>query len=212
MIDLYAFRGYYSSNVLALFSDKSDSIGVADFDYKITPLGNDFFKFKIKNKSLLPAYVLTYRYDQLLYQLDDTKAIQLGLRSKILSPERLGDASYGFDCGTGLGMVSINPYENFEDTISYEQLLQSYNLINQLSTVIKDTVFDPFHHQVLFYWDENKTMIWNQDMERLNTDSIELQFFLPTHSITDGKQLNAYSNVLKISYIDIVKYNKQRYE
>lgn len=208
LIDLYACRGYVIPQFISSSTTNNQEVAQADFAYSVTKQGKDDMRISIKNNSILPFVFMTYRNDEVFFQLKDDQIIQHGLRYMLVSPENRSDTSYGFDCGTGLGWATINPYESLEATIDYDDILSGFSIVNTPSVIVEDTILDPFHWQPLAYLNEGRDWVITDDLSRFEKDTIVVKYFLPVHSLFSGQQKNAYSNLVKIPYLDLLAYHK----
>ena len=212
LFDLYAYRGYVISHLISSPTTNNQEVAVANVTYSMTMQGQDDIHISIKNNSILPFVFQTYRNDEIFFRLEDEQIIQHGLRYILVYPKNRSDASYGFDCGTGLGWATINPYEAFEATINYDDILAGFSIVNTPSVIVEDTILDPFHWQPLAYLNEERDWVFTDNLSRFEKDTIVLKYFLPVHSLLNGQQMNAYSNLVKIPYLDIIDFNIRRFQ
>jgi hypothetical protein len=153
------------------FADHTDPV-----TYEIQRNEGGGFKFMIMNNSPIPKILFGHRLYSSL-KLTKKDLFILASRKEMIFNEVMIKDSYSFDCGTGLELMILNPYQKFEQVISYKDLLERVGYIKNkelLSSYLKD--------------------------------SIKIRFFLPAHSIVNGLQTNSYSNSISISTKDLKKH------
>ncbi len=199
LIDLYVFRGYYTSEIIInpnMWVDNQDY----DCNLKIEK-DNKNYIFRLTNKSICPKYFTNYRNDELFQKLGDTLPL-------LYLEKNLGDLySEGyyphFDCGTGLGLTSINPFDSFEIRKTYNDIINenSHNLIKtiELNKPIKS-----------FSKKQIDSIINNEFKSISEKDSIDVEYYLPMISFVSKNSLYVVSNKINLSKKDLfIRYMKR---
>ena len=206
LLDMKITRLYFLSNITTEIDFGGDYEESDEIEYTIQK--NDLtadYKIRIKNKTWLPYYLLGYRNDEIFYQLNETDLFNLASRKRINYYRDTLNFHYGFDCGTGLGMFSINPKEVFEDTRSLEDLTNHFNLTDYLFR--KDSIYYArINRKPIFKIKETGQLNWiipNKNL--LKEDSIKIQFALLYYSVITGKAKVTYSNELVLNYIELLE-------
>lgn len=206
LIDLYAFRGYFTPDLLYLIKSKNlkvKEIENIDCNLFIKKEG-DFYNLTFDNISYKTFLTWTYRDENLLFKVNDSIFFQ-HIRYKSHFPKYKNDYHYGLDCGTGAGYFTINPYESFKIKSTYKELIKFiyWESVHQYNT-INDTVKDLIYNKPLLLtnrWEKFKVFERNDLSER---DSTDVEFYIPLFSINHKKLFYVKSNKIKLSYKDII--------
>lgn len=204
-IDLWLMRGYYLADCIAPMNMSLTGEGNLNMEYQIEQIRPGVFQFRITNRSFFPKFIWLYRNHERLYTLTDTMLFRCADRVKFNYPYKMSTESYGFGCGTGLGVASINPFETFITEKGYEDLAGYYSFYSNLAIRQGNVFYDPLYGQELAIMNEDQELEWCNTPHLTNADSVELQFFLPVHSIFTGKRHDIYSNPVKVAYLDLLK-------
>ena len=204
-LDLNLTRGYFLSKITPEPQMGNVANGNLGIKYEVTKKANGQYQFSLKNQSIFPKFFFLYiwRSNQLFYTLEDSTIFFYGSRTKINYPILEREDSYGFDCGTGLGVATINPFESFTEKKSYEELTKFHNFRSLLTFEKSNKLYDLFCRAPLAKL--AKDIQWIDSCPLTYQDSVEVRFFLPVYSIFTGKQHNVYSNPIRLSYLDMIQ-------
>jgi len=212
-LDLKLTRGYFLSKIAA-----SPRIGQLSEDkktamiYTIQKKADGTIISYFKNNSLTPKFIISYRFDDIFQKVNHDFFLDKAARKNISSSRKTKETGYGFDCGTGLGSTSINPLESFYIERDYQDFLESFDLSRNLAERRGGAMmYDLLRLRPLFET-KNNELIWLNEGNISPKDSIDVKFYIPVYSIFSGKQTNVYSNVIKVSYFDLLNEAKKRYE
>lgn len=198
-------RLYFLSNITTEIDFGGNYEEDDQLKYTIQKIDSTNYRLKIKNKNWLPYYLIGYRNDEIFYQLIESNLFNLASRKRINYKNDTLGFHYGFDCGTGLGMFSINPKEVFEDTKKLEDLTNHFNLTDYVFR--KDSIFySRINRKPILTINENGELNWiinNKNL--LKDDSIKIQFALPYYAVLTGEAKVAYSNELVFNYVDLLE-------
>ncbi|MGB1243334.1 MAG: hypothetical protein ACPG49_12475 [Chitinophagales bacterium] len=208
--DLKLTRGYFFMYLVATpqmgkFADDFEG----SFEYTIKKKANGNFDFRLQNKSIFPVNLILYRNDKFFYALDDSTLFDYAERAKLNFPIKVRGQGHGFDCGTGIGLATLNPFEEFDLELSYKELLENFSLYQDLTFEIirNDSTLwvDCIHLQPILAISKQKKYSLLKDTKITQKDSVYVEHYLPVYSIFTGKQFNVYSNSIKLSYLDMLK-------
>lgn len=212
--DLQLTRGYFLNHFTAL-PKMGETVNDFEgkFDYKIHKKEDGNFSFAIQNHSILPANMIVYRNDAFFYDIEDSLFFVYGnaSRPRLKLPHGIVEDGVGFDCGTGIGMATFNPFEKLEGELNRSELIDNYFLLSSLTEPIAER--DSFIAPPPLFFDTLKSnfVFTGRNSRDINfKDSIEVQFYLPIYSLFTGKQYNVYSNPFKIAYLEAVNKIFQR--
>jgi hypothetical protein len=109
-LDVHVLRGFCLGQYFFL----KDYSGVNDnFDYNITENGDGSFDVELRNKTLMYYPVVAYR-DGPFFRETNTSILRYAGRYELTASDSIVfDTGGGFDCGTGLHVVLIRPFESF---------------------------------------------------------------------------------------------------
>ncbi|WP_075342904.1 hypothetical protein [Tenacibaculum agarivorans] len=208
LVDLYVFRSYYLPTFLNNLYDwetSSQEIESEDLSIEITK-ENNLYEINFKNTSIKAFLVWTYRYDQLLFKMNDS-IFRYRYRLKVNTPHFKNDYEYGLDCGTGAGSFSINPYESFSSKVTRQELLDpyywgAYHQNNKNGDTINDLIYNK---PLLIVNHRENTFEVIKRKDITEKDSIDAQLFLPFFSYNHQKLSYAKSNYIKLSYPKIIE-------
>jgi len=207
LLDVFLFRGFFILH-------RSFFRCNVKYEYKVNELPNKKYSFEFKNKSLSPFYIWTYRNNDLYQEFSDSTFFNYATRFKITLPLELMSSEntmdeiksyyYGVDCGTGLGGTVIKPFEKFETTLNYDELLEicSWNIRiwNGKDGVPTDLIYN---EEIYSNIDKN---ILKNNLRVSTTDSLEFEFYVPVFCVLTEKRFYATcSSKIKISYLDLLK-------
>ena len=113
ILDLKLTRGFYLSTVAPepifdVYSENNLSLF-----YTIRRMENGNYELEFKNNSITPKQFYLYEWET-FFKLSDSILFYYASRDKINFNGRVKEDYYGFDCGSGLRTVSINPFERFK--------------------------------------------------------------------------------------------------
>jgi len=212
LLDISIFRGFFTIHSIP-------SNCKLKYEYSIKKLPNQNFRFQFKNKSLLPFYIWTYKNNALLQEVSDSIFFNYATRFKISLPSdvyqsqnifnEIKDYYYGVDCGTGLGETLIKPLEKFDLTLNYEQLLHKSSWNIRIWNHIDYVSTDVLNNERIYSSTQKYALTDSQNI--LPTDSLEFEFYLPAFCLFTRNPSYAASNKIKISYLDLLKYDVKRY-
>ncbi|MEZ4886339.1 MAG: hypothetical protein R3E32_16505 [Chitinophagales bacterium] len=207
--DLQFTRGYFLKYVTAMpqMGEITEDI-LGSFEYHIQKKENGNFDCTIRNNSIFPVNLIVYRNEAFFYNIEDSTLFDVGYatRVRLNLPHGIVEENSGFDCGTGIGLATINPFEKFQqedifETLANDHFIQSSLLepiINGDSLLaIPPLIFDKTKSNFVFTGTDKRNVNYK--------DSLELKFYLPIYSIFTGKQFNLYSNCIKLSYLDLIE-------
>ena len=205
LIDMKTTRHYFLSKITTEIDFGGNYEEDDEIQYTIQKIDSTEYKVRIKNKSWHPHYLTGYRHDEIFYQLNESDLFNLASRKRIKYKNDTLNFHYGFDCGTGLGIFSINPKENFEDTRSLGALTNHFNLTNYVFK-IDSIYYSRINNKPLLRIDKLGELHWiNENKKHLKGSSIKIQFALPYYSVLNGEAKVAYSNELTLNYIDLLE-------
>lgn len=200
LFDLYAFRGFFTSKI-HINPDPWGSEQTYSCDFSIEKTKKNNYLFSFKNQSLFPKYFINYRWRE--YSQSITDSVFFRYDRKNLHPNFGFDYSYSFDCGTGLGLSSINPLESFTIEKSYLQIIEESSYMslfrksNFLYKNIKKKYIDLNHKQL--------DSIIRTDIKLISeTDSIEIEYYIMMNSFLSKKDIYTTSNKIKVSLKDLL--------
>lgn len=210
LLDTYLTRGHFTQKIYSqrLYEDAIDGSSILDF--QINRLENGNYCLKIKNRKPSIFYFRAYRNDKIFLNKNQIKIFNYG-RIKIETPIYKSKQSSGFDCGTGLGLININPYEGFTEELNYDQFLEKISLKSQVTRKRNTTYYDIIYDKPLI---QDKRMIGserNNENKIVEMDSISVSFYLPVYSIISGQEMIVSSNSIKISYQDVLNKLMEKY-
>ncbi|MFK7933687.1 MAG: hypothetical protein AB8G22_09260 [Saprospiraceae bacterium] len=200
----YFVRGYY----FKYFVFNDFQIGEPlehdlPFVIKLQSLDNERVSFSFENNGIGTYGMIIYRFDSVFYELTSDKLFQQ-TRLKASYDNFLSEESSGFDCGTGLGLVTINPLENYSIKLSKKALLDKFYSCHQFSFRLNNQFVDLVNKESIFHRNESNISI-NSDLKLDTQDSMKIQLFIPLYSLISGKEHRVYSNEIKVSYKDIIE-------
>lgn len=209
LADLYLTRAYFLSTILykIAYTKRFDFGGAYeasdDFIYTIKQINPEEYTFTIKHQSPFPKLLYAYRDQRIFCTLDDRTLWSHALRDNIIYKKDSLKAHYGYDCKTGLGLISINPFESFEITSRLEDFVDFLDLSKCVEKI--DTVY---YHQTnsrsLSKGKQQEEGNWVNKIPIQQSDSITVQFALHYYSFLTGKSKGAYANELKFNYQQII--------
>ncbi|AFM04757.1 hypothetical protein Fleli_2387 [Bernardetia litoralis DSM 6794] len=206
-IDLYVFRGYYTSKIII---QPNSWRNTQNYSCKLTieQKNNNKYLFKFKNKSIIPSYFLNYRNEKYFQNINDT--LFFTYIRKNLFPAYRFDYYNSFDCGTGLGLTSINPFESFEIEKTYNDIIEeSYH-----QDLLKKTDF--FHNKVKKSYEDldykEIDSLLKKESEIISiTDSIEIEYYTIMYSFVSKEEKYTKSNKINVSLKDLLEKYKTEY-
>jgi len=201
-IDLYVFRGFYSSKVYIQYEEWNND-QIYSCELKIEKISNDNYLFTFRNKSILPKYFLNYRNDKIRQKVTDT--IFFNYLEKNLFPAYSFDYYRRFDCGTGVGLSSINPLESFRIEKSYEDIINESSSLNRIKNI---TFFNKRFIDLDYY--EIDSLIVNENPLVSINDSIEIEYYINMNSFISKDVNYIVSNRINVSLKDILDQYKKR--
>lgn len=174
----------------------------------IVPLQNSRYKFELNSHRLTPLYFYTYRYGARMLQFPDSAFLN-SMRLNIIH-DKGREFEYRLDCGTGAGLVSINPYESFSSETEYDHLvLRAAHGKPMDSYVLSLQEFDKYGRR-------QDTLSYTQqvlkDLETATvSDSIDVRFYFMAREFLSSRMLYAESNVVKLGKCDVLQAHVNRY-
>ena len=215
LFDLYATRSYFLANEFREYptyrSIKNENLDVI---FHIKKTNTDSIELIFKNNSIKPLYFTHYRHGENLTQ---SIFYPLGKQtffnnSRVFIPEfdKPIEQNYiGFECGTGLGVSSIKPYESFKKEVKLSDFYEMIELLNTLTLSEDNSLIERKHHQSIGYFKSfelnNVKFEWNKEILLSHSDSINFQLYTPIHSLFSKSQTIVYSNIIKVPYLEIIE-------
>ncbi len=210
IIDMKITRLYFISKIMREIDFGGNYQEGEEIKYTIQKIDSSNYKLKIENKTWRPHYLIGYRNDEIFYQLNASNLFNLASRKRINYKRDTLNFHYGFDCGTGLGTFSLNPYEAFEVTKNLRDLIDHFNLTDYVFR--KDSIFYARINRIpILKVNRNEDLNWIiKNKNILKDDSIKIQFALPYYSVLTGEAKVAYSNELVLPYIELLEKKIRR--
>lgn len=210
--DLFVFKGYYTSKVIVQSEYKGNSEDYS-CEFNIKKGIGDKYIFTFKNYSLFPKYFLNYRDDELFQNITDS--IFFDYLGGNLFPAYATDYSLNFDCGTGLGLTSINPLESFEIEKTYKEIIEEFSTLDMLAKTTylseRTPAEKPFYE---FKNNEIDSFIKSESRHVLTTDSVQVEYYISMYSFVSKDKIYTVSNRINVSMIDLISeylIRKNRY-
>lgn len=220
--DLYFTRGFFLNYLVAspqMGELTNDFEG--EFEYTIHKKANGNFGFRLQNKSIFPFNLILYRYgspniyNHYFYSLPDSTLFDYATRAKLNYPINVKKQGYGFDCGTGIGVATLNPFEEFDLEMSQDELLEHIDLFQDLTLTLhrNDSTFlvDFIYLEPIVVQSNQEEYSLVRDSKITEKDSVDVEFYLPVYSIFTGKQFDIYSNCIRFSYLDMITEQMNNY-
>jgi hypothetical protein len=203
IIDQQLYRSYFLSKITPHPEIGQMNNSEGQIKYQIQKLENRTIRFELQNSSLLPKFIFGYRNDELRIKSGFDLIFDNASRKNWQTDYKIKKSHPGFDCGTGLGIFSINSFEKISKEESYSEFLSRFHIRDLI--IEKDSNgYDIIYGEPLLVRKRDGEQYVAKDISILESDSIEVQFYLPTYSIFNGKQTNNYSNSIKVSYLDLL--------
>lgn len=209
IIDLYVFRGFYSSEIIINpnhpFITENNSCC-----FKIKKETDDKYIFTFKNYSLFPKYLMNYRNEQYFQSVHSD--LFFNYIDAIIFPAYGTDYNLNFDCGTGLGLSSINPFESFKVEMTYKEIIEDISWLDILSNSMY--LEERYSFEKPFYdleYDEIDSLIVEVSQNVLITDSVQVEYFVPLYSFVSKDRINMESNKVTVSMKDILDEYMKNY-
>lgn len=169
--------------------------------YTLTELINSRYERKISNRSWRPFLVTMYEFKDWRYSLPDEKLLRYASRYVVRNKrtDLKIDSGIGFDCGSGLGMTLIRPWETFVDTVGLEELMPRVFFRNQLAFLESGKAFDHLTGTAI---GDPQGDLAQYDAASLMTmvpdDELEMRLYLPVIDYFNGKLARVYANGLSV--------------
>lgn len=205
-IDLKITRGFYFAQMMGLENRQSVELPSENSNcvYEITATANGTYHFRFANNSITPKYFTAYRNSDIKYELDDTLFFAYAKKPEISMNESIIGDSDGWTCGTGLGFVSINPFDSFEMNYTYDDLINS--TANFLDFWGGIDMLDGVVYDYSALQDTNGFIVLDPILNHLsNSDTVEVRYHLEVTSVTGSSEFKVESNPIKLSYLDLIK-------
>lgn len=193
LMDIYTFRGYYSSMVkiqTGLYDSKQKSTSVL----RIRKTDDNIYHFHFKNNSILPIYLINYRNDHYIQNITDSSFFNY------FHPTlpQIQNYQNRFDCGTGLGLTSINPLETFEIVKTYNEIIEEarFMLSNQIDNKTDLPQYDLIPNPQ------------NLETTTVTADSISIEYYIVLYSFVSKTEMQIISNQINISLTDLMEKDK----
>lgn len=187
-IDVHIFRAYYTAPYILDPFGKTYESFEGRMTYTVNENSDGLYDFEIKNNSFGYHPIILYR-DDVWFDLNDTVFFNYAGRFKLTGTRnKLFDTGGGFDCGTGISIALIRPFESFQ-------------LKNQKLEDLLD--WPSFHYRI-------------QTLERAGVDFrrqglFSCQFYLPIGSL-GLEDTRVYSNTLEIQGETIYQLYQKQHE
>jgi hypothetical protein len=205
-IDLVVTRGLGFAAVIDY--DGRHFVDVPDQDpnviYEITPLANGRYNFRFENNAFTPKFLTVYRNDDVRYELNDTVFFSYASRPQLFFEDTVIASVGSWGCGTGLGPVTVNPFEVFEIEYTYEELLAS-SFWELRGCFYGEAPSDLIYHQ-RFLKDSNDLWIKIDPETSVipKTDSIAVNYNFYLRSVVDNERYMVSSNTIQLNYLDLL--------
>lgn len=210
LLDIYLTRGYFSQRLYPERLNRKAIDGSSLIDFQINKLRNGNYGFLIKNRKPSIFYFIAYRDGKVILSKDQVKIFNYG-RVKIETPIYQSKENSGFDCGTGLGLITINPFEVFKKELNYDQLLEKISYRSQITRRRDTSYHDLIYDKPLILKERGSWREINSRSSIEEVDSISVSFYMPIYSIIRGQELKIYSNSIMISYKDVINKLAEKY-
>jgi len=165
--------------------------------YSLTELADARYERRITNESWRPFLVTIYEFKEWQYELPDEMLLRYAGRY-VIKNQRTDlkiDSGFGFNCGSGLGMTLIRPWERFVDTVDFKGLMPFVSIGDQLAFPDDNFAFDRL----------TGTRIGDPSRERsqyketslpamLPNDALEVRLYLPVMDYFTGEPARVYAN------------------
>jgi hypothetical protein len=110
MVDLHLLRGYYLGGCLFVPEERFRG----NFTFTVTKNAEGTLDLYLANNDLRYYPLIVYRNEALFFNLTDSVIFEYAHRYTLLDRgEKIFDTGGGFDCGTGIGLALIRPFESF---------------------------------------------------------------------------------------------------
>ena len=210
MVDQKLLGSYFLSKITAypkLGEIKNEKTNIT---YQVKKVADDRIELTIHNQSLIPKYLLGFRYYWVVPKDIDERKFRLASRKSIRAPLKRSKDSYGFGCGTGVGVFSLNSNEKITKEKSYSEIFQLFQISDLYFKKDANYYYDIFYGKPIFTENADRELILVEDVKVTDKDSIDVKFYLPTYSIFNGNQTDNYSNGFKISYLDLITHHIEK--
>jgi hypothetical protein len=166
--------------------------------YTLTELTDGHYERKITNLSWRPFLVTMYEFEDWRYNLPDEMLLRYASRYVVRNnrTDLEIDSGIGFDCGSGLGMTLIRPWETFVDTVGFEEITPDVYLRHQLrflksgyahDLLTGTQIGDPLQGK-LDQYDGASLLTMVPD------DALEVRLYLPVADYFTGEPARVYAD------------------
>lgn len=207
-IDLYVFKGFYTSKV-TIAPDVWGNSKSYSCKLKIEKKTDNKYLFTFTNNSIIPQYFINYRNGQHFQNVTDS--LFFNYLDRNLFPAYHVGYSLNFDCGTGLGYTSINPLESYEIEKNYEDIIKECSTFDILKKT--DFIYEKSKKKYLELksnYLEIDSLIRDESQLVLATDSLEVEYYIMTYSFVSKNQMYTLSNRIKVSIKDLLEQYKKK--
>ena len=90
-------------------------------------------------------------------------------------------------------------------------MFENISLARDLSFRNGSVFYDRLYLRPMFEIEDSKEIEWKNESMLSFSDSVEVQFFLPVHSIFSGKRFDVISNPIRVSYLNLLEMSKDNY-
>jgi hypothetical protein len=202
IFDIYFYRGRtvdFDDEKITLGSFVEESYINGNFKYRISQLPPDKYIVELENTSIEPYLFWLYEYPDWGNSLMDSIVIKYARRFKIYSKgEIISNKSLAqFDCGSGLGVSIIRPYECFRDTLTSKELFGMISFRSFLKVLPDNKYLNKITGSII----EDKNISLDSlsvNFQDLSSDSLDIEFILPVISYMNYKHSIVVSNKIKI--------------
>jgi hypothetical protein len=202
IFDIYFYRGRtvdFGDEKITLGSFVEESYINENFKYRISQLPPDKYIVELENTSIEPYLFWLYEYPNWGNSLMDSIVIKYARRFKIYSKGGIiSNKSFAqFDCGSGLGVSIIRPYEYFRDTLTSKELFGMVNFRSFFKVLPDNKYLNKITGSII----EDKNISLDSlsvNFQDLSSDSLDIEFILPVISYMNYKHSIVVSNKMKI--------------
>ncbi|MEL6637350.1 MAG: hypothetical protein AAFW73_24330 [Bacteroidota bacterium] len=211
-IDQYIYRGYFSQAHCEVYhDDQSISHELrGGLRYHLRVLDSGDIERTISNRSLRFFRYWDYRNGPHFDPVPRGGPLATAHHS-LVRLRRISHRDQDIPgCGTGLGFVSILPFETYRDTVERQLFLRStlgWSAIGEVDYEL-ELVRDVFYGAPICH----STYPGALDADRIRvpavvraSDSLECRLFIPIFPLFRGKYRELYSNPIKVSYLDLLR-------
>lgn len=212
-VDVFIVKGQIGCDVpssISVLSNDNVVSGNFDVKYEIIVISDDSLELYIRNNSIKPYYFWAYEFKNWEFERPDKIIFDYASRSRIYNFNDdliFDETGQGFDCGTGLGITKIAPFDRFRKKVHRRFFVEKFDVHSLFKEIDNENILNLVDGRTYYIGNQSKEEIeeeLNYCLHKYKDQIVELDFSLQVVSYIGNIHSLVVSNKIKYFYSELL--------